>query len=234
MDHSLLPSPPPKPDFANRIKIKHQYSELKSRFYELKNRAGFYKNELVEKEAKENKLRSECDLILDQIELIRTRLHAPPIDAQYLEEEPELKRIKRYQTHDPSLPFLFDSDGGDDEVTEEEADGYGEKDEESEEERTDMETASVGSRGTQASVPIPARPLLGTDPDADAEEDADGDEDADADADADADVDAEGEGEEEEDEEEDEDEDGEGEVDDDDDDDDGEEEPPEPTHPYQT
>lgn len=113
-------------------------------------------------------------LILDQIELLRTRLPAPSIDNLSIQEEPELKRIKRYQTHDPSLPFLFDSDGGEDnEGNVDEVDG---KIDGSDGMRTEMETTSVGSLGIE---PVPSKPLLGGDLDAD----ADADEDADAEGD---------------------------------------------------
>lgn len=172
----MLPSPPPKPDFTSRIKLKHRYTELKSHFYEIKNRSNGYKAELSEKEAKENKLRSECDLILDQIELIRTRLPLPSTDDLALEEEPERKRIKRYQTHDPSLPFLFDSDGEED-AGEEDADGYNERDDESEGGRTEMDASSVASLGTQSLGPQPFRPPI--------DQDMNGEEDADAEAEVD-------------------------------------------------
>ncbi|EGG02181.1 uncharacterized protein MELLADRAFT_72816 [Melampsora larici-populina 98AG31] len=188
MEDSMLPSPPPKPDFTSRIKLKHRYTELKSIFYEIKNRSNGYKAELSEKESKESKLRSECDLILDQIELIRTRLPLPSNDDASLDEEPERKRIKRYQTHDPSLPFLFDSDGEED-AGEEDADGYNERDDESEGGRTEMDASSITSLGTQSIGAQPSRPPIDQDmngeEDADAEVDEDDEDDEDAEADED-------------------------------------------------
>ncbi|KAH9820615.1 hypothetical protein DFH28DRAFT_1079456 [Melampsora americana] len=186
MEDSMLPSPPPKPDFTSRIKLKHRYTELKSHFYEIKNRSNVCKAELLEKEAKENKLRSECDLIIDQIELIRTRLPSSTDDSS-LEEEPERKRIKRYQTHDPSLPFLFDSDDEED-ADKEDANRYHEGEDESEGGRTEMETSSIASLGTQSRGPQPSGPSIdqnmGGEEDADAEAEVDeDDEDAEAEED---------------------------------------------------
>ncbi|WAQ87760.1 hypothetical protein PtA15_8A666 [Puccinia triticina] len=105
-----LPPAPPKPSFANRIKIKLEYNDLKSQFYQVTNLKESLFHDLSEKQAKEFKLRMECDLILDQIELIRSRI---PIKEGFEPEEEtdaELKRLRKYQEN--TNGFMYESDEG--------------------------------------------------------------------------------------------------------------------------
>ncbi|KNZ58929.1 hypothetical protein VP01_1830g1 [Puccinia sorghi] len=126
----LLPPAPPKPSFANRIKIKLECkiaihtlpcfayilltcslfclgtdNELKSQFYQVTNLKESLFHDLSEKQAKEFKLRMECDLILDQIELIRSRM---PNQGAEEGTDPEMKRLRKYQEN--TNGFMYESD----------------------------------------------------------------------------------------------------------------------------
>ncbi|KAI7934836.1 hypothetical protein MJO29_016099, partial [Puccinia striiformis f. sp. tritici] len=107
MSDAHLPPAPPKPSFAKRIKVKLEYNELKSQFYQVTNLKESLFHDLSEKQAKESKLRTECDLILDQIELIRSRI---PMSHQTMneQEDPESKRLRKFQ--ELTTGFMYESD----------------------------------------------------------------------------------------------------------------------------
>ncbi|KAA1116559.1 hypothetical protein PGT21_018753 [Puccinia graminis f. sp. tritici] len=106
-----LPPAPPKPSFANRIKIKLEYNDLKSQFYQVTNLKESLFHDLSEKQAKEFKLRMECDLILDQIELIRSRMPISEQPEGRAEggDDWELRRVRKYQEN-PGGGFMYESD----------------------------------------------------------------------------------------------------------------------------
>ncbi|EFP88673.1 uncharacterized protein PGTG_14639 [Puccinia graminis f. sp. tritici CRL 75-36-700-3] len=100
-----LPPAPPKPSFANRIKIKLEYNDLKSQFYQVTNLKESLFHDLSEKQAK------EFNLILDQIELIRSRMPISDQPQGRAEggDDWELRRVRKYQEN-PGGGFMYESD----------------------------------------------------------------------------------------------------------------------------